>query len=460
LGFEERLRRIRGQGAAPAADPVAPPVAGDSLVERLRRLAVGRTPPVGGHDRGPDEAALAHALGADTLAPGVLRLERCLPTRLRHGRVYLGPVAGTQAAWSLDAAQRHRGSGAQPAIFESSASASPDFACAPSGLPRTGAESLPASPAHPLGPWLFLDTETSGLTGGTGTWAFLTGLLRAATDGWLLRQYLLTRLDAESAYLALIGNELAAPARLVTYNGRSFDAPLLATRFRLAGWRDPLVGIPHLDLLGPTRRAFARRWPDCRLATAESRLLGFERSGDLPGSAAPAAWLGWLRRGETGPLAAVLRHNRDDLLSLAGLLPALDAVYLDPGAHGAEVRAVAAAWQSRDPVRALRILAANRRELDAPGLLDLARLYRRAGDWVAAIGIWEGLAAGGEAHARAALARFHEHRSGDLRRALELADALPPGPERERRRERLRVKLGRGRSERQIELAIEPSQAL
>jgi hypothetical protein len=298
--------------------------------------------------------------------------------------------------------------------------------------------------AGPSPPWLCLDTETSGLAGGTGTWAFLTGLLRPDGDGWRLCQFLLTRLDAEAAYLERLAAELDPSARLLTYNGKSFDAPLLATRFRLAGRRDPLAAVPHLDLLAPTRRAFARAWPDCRLATAESRLLGVVRDGDLPGSAAPAAWLGWLRHGQTGPLAAVLRHNRMDLLSLAGLLPALDAVYRDPGAHGADCRAVAAAHLERgDRPRALRILSANRRTLDPSGLNDLARLHRQTGDWAGALALWEDLAARGDLEARAALARYHEHRGGDLERALELTLTLPSGPDRDRRARRLSDKLAR-----------------
>ncbi|WP_295608751.1 ribonuclease H-like domain-containing protein, partial [uncultured Lamprocystis sp.] len=389
--------------------------------ERLRRVGVGRTAdrtPVGM----PDEGVLANTLGAECLAPGVLRLERRLSSGRGHGRV---PPAGMTAWGELPWGEAGQDGGG-------------------------GLE------ARVAGAWLCLDTETSGLAGGTGTWAFLTGLLRADGREWLLRQYLLTRLDAEPVYLDLLAAELTRPAALLTYNGRAFDAPLLATRFRLANRTDPLAGLPHLDLLGPTRRAFARRWPDCRLVTAESRLLGFQRSGDLPGAAAPAAWLGWLRRGETAPLAAVLRHNRDDLLSLAGLLPALAGVYRDPAAHGADCRTVAAAWQRRDPARALRILAANRQDLDAAGLHDLARLYRRGGDWVQASGIWEALAARGDATARAALARYCEHHRGDLTRALALAESLPPGPERERRQARLRVKLGRERPAGQIELAIEP----
>ena len=260
----------------------------------------------------------------------------------------------------------------------------------------------------------------------------------------MLRQYLLARLDAESVYLEALAAELETPARLVTYNGRTFDAPLLATRFRLAGRSDPLAGLPHLDLLAPVRTAFARTWPDCRLATAEARLLGVRRADDLPGSAAPAAWLGWLRRGETGPLARALRHNRDDLLSLACLLPTLDAVYRRPGDWGADPRAVAAAHRRHgDSGRALAVLIANRQALDSGGLLELAHLHRRLGDWDSARGIWETLAEAGDLQARAALARYHEHRSRDLGLALELADGLAPGPDRDRRRGRLRAKLAR-----------------
>ncbi len=349
----------------------------------------------------PDERRLAETLGAELLAPGVLLVERWIDPRLRHGRRPLGAI-GDLAALSLPEVRAPGAAGA---------------------------------------PWLGLDTETSGLSGGTGTWAFLAGLLRQTPRGWLLRQILLTRLDAEPAYLERVVAELAPPVRLVTYNGRGFDVPLLVARLRLAARADPFPGLAHLDLLAPTRRAFARNWPDCRLVTAETRLLGLRRSDDLPGAEAPRAWLAWLRGGETAPLARVLRHNRLDLLSLAALLPVLDDVYGDPAASGADVRAVAAAHAARgDPRRALALLARERRRLDTRGLHDLARLYRRLGDWARAVEIWEGLESAGDLDARAALARYLEHRARDPQAALALVDGLPPGPDREHRRTRL---LGR-----------------
>jgi hypothetical protein len=415
-------------GSEPDAGPEAVPTAGPpreegpaqgpepGLAERLRRARPGGAPRTEG--LAPDESALAAALGAERLAPGVLRLERWLPVRTRHGRALLGPCV--EPLW------------------------------------------LPLPPnclaqSDPPPPWLALDTETSGLAGGTGTWAFLTGLLKPTEDGWRLCQLLLTRLDAEPAYLALVADELTQPARLLTYNGRSFDAPLLSTRFRLAAQPDPIAALPHLDLLAPMRRAFASRWPDCRLATAESRLLGVTRRDDLPGSAAPLAWLGWLRGGPIAPLAAVLRHNRDDLLSLAALLPALDRAYLDPAAQGADPRAVAAAQLAADRLNlALAILERARPDLDSAGLLDLARLHRRAADWPNALAIWEPLAAAGDPDARESLARWHEHRSGDLAQALRHACALPPGEARERRRARIEAKLART----SLPLPFAPAQTL
>jgi hypothetical protein len=165
---------------------------------------------------------------------------------------------------------------------------------------------------------------------------------------------------------------------LVTYNGKCFDAPLLATRLRLHGEDAGYVGRPHLDLLFPTRRAFARRWEDCRLVTAERRLVGFLRPDDIPGAEVPAAWFDWLHRGEWARLAEVVRHNLWDLLSLAALLPALRDAYRQPHATGADAGAVARAWAvAGEHARAIEVLSADVAALDDDGLAQLARLQRR-----------------------------------------------------------------------------------
>jgi uncharacterized protein len=419
MHLKERLQRLRGTAPAQeGADAgLSPSVGRPSLAERLRRISVGPSRVESAH--GPQTHVLAEAVGAVEIAPGVLCLERRFVGHRRHGQVSMGPCGDS----SIDAL-----------IDRGWVTAASHLAPCP--------ESEPVAHSPTVTDLVCIDTETSGLAGGTGTWAFMTGLLRARDDGWTLRQFLLTRLDSEPAYLEAIAAELTSAGLIVSYNGLSFDIPLLTTRFRLSGQSDPLPALPHLDLLRPVRRAYGRVWPDCRLASVEQRLLGFKRKDDLPGSEAPAAWLAWLRAGEMTPLAGVLRHNRWDLLSLAALIPRIGEVFSDPGAFDADVRAIAAYHHAQGrSEQALHLLQSERHRLDRAGLLDLARLHRRRGGWDQASAIWAQLNATGDIEARAELAKYHEHRTRDLRLALALALALPPGPSTERRCARLNAKL-------------------
>jgi uncharacterized protein len=167
---------------------------------------------------------------------------------------------------------------------------------------------------------LFFDTETTGLAGGTGTRAFMIGIAQWRGDALHLRQWLMTTLSAERELLTAFADTLRDHTLLVSYNGKSYDAPLLATRFRLARLYNPHAGLDHIDLLYPTRRRYKGRWDNCRLATIERQVLGIVREDDLPGSEAPAAWLGYLRGGSARNLRRVADHNRQDLVSLGGLL--------------------------------------------------------------------------------------------------------------------------------------------
>lgn len=411
--LRERLRRVRGE-TAPGAGGDTPTEASctrPSLSERLKRLGTARRgapepdpepapvsarPPTAAatSDRAHDEAALAAALGAERLAPGVLRVTHSRPLALAHGRCALHPDPGAVTLLQPDA------------------------------------------PADPAG-WVALDTETSGLAGGTGTWVFVVGLARWHLHRLELVQYLLTRLDAEAALLAQVKTDLAAAELLLSYNGKSFDLPLLAARLRLTRLADTASDLPHLDLLHPVRRAFAGVWPDCRLASVERFLLSHERADDLPGAEAPAAWLDWLRRGDGRRLGAVLAHNRVDLLSVAALPARLAAAHRTPAAHGGDVLRIAR-WRlaAGDSAGARQLLAAAP-ALDAPARHLLARLHLRTGDWCAALSLWEPLAADGDAGALEALAKHYEHRAKDPRRALAYARALPAGPDTEHRCRRL-----------------------
>ena len=135
-----------------------------------------------------------------------------------------------------------------------------------------------------------------------------------------VRQLTITTIAAEIAMLRVFATWLQPDTVLVSYNGKCYDAPLLATRYRLARIPNPLSGLGHLDLLHPVRRHWKNVWQNCRLATAERELLGVMREDDLPGSEAPTAWLSYLRGGSALNLRRVLAHNLQDLRSLAGVL--------------------------------------------------------------------------------------------------------------------------------------------
>jgi uncharacterized protein YprB with RNaseH-like and TPR domain len=172
---------------------------------------------------------------------------------------------------------------------------------------------------------LHVDTETTGLAGGTGTRAFMIGAADWQGEVLRVRQLFIGSMGAEAAMLECFAGWLGPDTTLVSYNGRCYDAPLLATRYRLARMDNPLDGLAHADLLFPTRRRFRGVWENCRLATIERRWLGVEREDDLPGAQAPRAWLDYLRGGDARDLRRVVAHNDQDLRSLAELCLRLSA---------------------------------------------------------------------------------------------------------------------------------------
>jgi uncharacterized protein YprB with RNaseH-like and TPR domain len=174
---------------------------------------------------------------------------------------------------------------------------------------------------------LFFDTETTGLAGGTGTRAFMIGAADWHEGALRVRQLLTTTMSAEASMLDCFAGWVDRDTTLVSYNGRCYDAPLLATRYRLARMRNPLEGLAHADLLFPVRRRFRGTWENCRLATVERRWLGVLREDDLPGSEAPRAWLDYLRGGDARDLRRVLEHNDQDVRTLGTLCLRLVALH-------------------------------------------------------------------------------------------------------------------------------------
>ncbi|MCB1875945.1 MAG: ribonuclease H-like domain-containing protein [Chromatiales bacterium] len=270
---------------------------------------------------------------------------------------------------------------------------------------------------------LALDTETTGLAGGSGTTAFLIGIaVRVPGDRIELRQWLLTRFSAEALMLGELAKAVGEEFTLLSYNGKSFDLPLLSTRFRLHRSADPLVGFPHLDLLPAVRRVFTGSWSDCRLASAERHLLNRARVDDLPGSAAPEAWRDWLTRGRMEELIGVLRHNRQDLLSLFALTDALARIYAGDLGPEADVVALARFHARAGRMRmAMEILEYRQSVLGMEGRQFLANLYKRAKRWEEAVEIWKNDTANGSLKARIELAKYYEHIAHDPVAALQIA---------------------------------------
>jgi hypothetical protein len=175
---------------------------------------------------------------------------------------------------------------------------------------------------------LFVDLETTGLSGGAGTMAFLVGCGWFDLGAFQVRQFLLTSYAAERALLCAVAECLRDTSLLVTYNGKTFDVPVMETRWLFHRMPLPLESVRHFDMLHPARRLWRRRdgEPDeeacCRLSTLERVLCGVDRVGDVPGMEIPTRYFRFLRTGDAMPLEPVLEHNRIDLISLAAVTAA------------------------------------------------------------------------------------------------------------------------------------------
>ena len=315
-------------------------------------------------------------------------------------------------------------------------------------------------------PFVFFDLETTGLSGGAGTQAFLVGCGWFEEDGaFTTRQYLLARYSDERAMLAAVADELMRAGALVSFNGKSFDAPVLETRYLFHRLEWIASQQPHIDVLHPARRFWKE--DDCSLIALEQQILGAWRGDDVPGYEIPERYFHFVRSGDATPLAAVLEHNRRDLMSLAGLTSrlleivrggpdyaenarealALGHVYArahaDERALSAFERAVTLAATSRSNRASL---------LTEDALHALALAYRRIRRFDDAAKCWTALIESGcsasvEREAIEALAIHHEHRRRDLdsARLFALQNVARARRGARHRLERIERKLAGGR---------------
>jgi uncharacterized protein YprB with RNaseH-like and TPR domain len=176
----------------------------------------------------------------------------------------------------------------------------------------------------PCGRLIFIDLETTGLAGGAGTCAFLVGCGWFDGGTFRTRQFFLSSYAAERALLDEVAQLAGSCGALVSYNGKTFDLPLIETRFLFHRMTTPFAGIAHLDMLHPARRLWRSDGEDaersqtgCRLTAIEESQLGYVREGDVPGFEIPARYFHYVRTGDARPLEGVLEHNRLDIISLA-----------------------------------------------------------------------------------------------------------------------------------------------
>lgn len=332
---------------------------------------------------------------------------------------------------------------------------------------------LPGNLLHPISngriadappaTWAFLDTETSGLAGGAGTFAFLIGVGRITPDGFYVRQFFMREHAEEPSLLHALAEHLKQFRILITYNGMSFDQPLLETRFRLVHTRPPFGEMEHLDLLFGARRLWKLRFDSCRLIELENQILGVERQGDLPGEMIPYVYFEYLRTQTADRLIPIFHHNAIDILTLACLTGIVPWAFHSPEnarlSHGTELAGLAR-W-CRQAHQDEQALALFRRAVERGlsddllfrTLWDIALLEKKLGNETAALAAFVELSACRNAFRVAALeelAKHYEHRQRDHARALEMtlqALEIEDSEPVRRRKLRLERRLARPQSE-------------
>jgi uncharacterized protein YprB with RNaseH-like and TPR domain len=277
--------------------------------------------------------------------------------------------------------------------------------------------------------WLFLDTETTGLAGGTGTYAFLVGIAWWDGGGLETEQLFMREFSDECSLLAALAGRLAERPVLVTFNGKSFDWPLLETRYRMTRAIPPPTPRAHLDFLHPARNLWRLRLGSVRLSELECHVLGWDRGADVISELIPRTYLDFVRGGPPEPLVPVFHHNQMDLRGLAALSSRVLSLLRDPQAHGndaLELYGVSRIYERRGEVKRARQLYEQLIASELPtetcraARRSLARLAKREGDFELAREQWEntlGSSRGGfESYEH--LAIYYEHRARDPQNAL------------------------------------------
>ncbi|HXX45620.1 MAG TPA: ribonuclease H-like domain-containing protein [Candidatus Acidoferrales bacterium] len=376
-----------------------------------------------------------------SIAPGRLKALQSAPRKpkvveigARHGASPEVPAGADRLTELLDAQIKRNEFGEHLALrrwFSDSIGdeAAPDCAFDPAAL-RLLAPDAPDSITD-ADKWLFLDTETTGLAGGTGTYPFLVGIAWWDAGGLEVEQFFMREQSEEHSLLVALRERIAERPVLVTFNGKSFDWPLLETRYRMTRSIKPPALRAHIDFLHPARNLWRLRLGSVRLAELEKHVLGWNRGADVISELIPQTYFDYLRGGPPEPLVPIFQHNQMDLRGLAALATRVLALLANPETHGRdplELFGLSRICERRgEATRARRLYAHSiARELppdaDRAARRSLARLAKRDGDHDLALELWGKMAGasreGLEAYEQ--LAIHYEHRSREPHRAAAL----------------------------------------
>jgi len=282
------------------------------------------------------------------------------------------------------------------------------------------------------GQWLFLDTETTGLAGGTGTYAFLVGLAWWEEDGFAIEQYFMRDHSEEPSLLLEVLECLTRRRVLVTFNGKSFDWPLLQTRYRMARMGSVPEPLAHLDLLHPARQLWRLRLESVALSQLERHILELDRGQDIPSDTIPQRYFDFLRGGPPEAIAEVFRHNQMDLCGLACLAVHIARILADPeqsNCRADELFGISRLLQRHGEDRLAGRVYQRALEGDLPKAAEqiarreLAFLAKRGGNFELSNALWEKLLDDSAEGLRAyeQLAIYYEHHASLPQRAEALS---------------------------------------
>lgn len=302
---------------------------------------------------------------------------------------------------------------------------------------------------------IFLDTETTGLAGGAGTYIFLVGVGYFEGDQFCVRQYFMRDYNEERALLSALNDLLSNFKAVVTYNGKTFDLPLMESRYIMSGMKMSLKDPYHFDLLYPARRLWKRRLESCSLSTVEREILKVIRDDDVQGYLIPEIYFRYLRTKDARAIKQVFEHNLQDILSLVALVSRMCFLVEDPlnnTEYGMDIFSIGKMFDEEKKYEQSThyYTEALKHNLAEEEILEILRLssfvYKRQGKWEEAEKIWKEIIERNREfiyYPYEELAKYYEHYLKDYQKAETVVEEALNIEDNIFQREKLQYRLDR-----------------